>query len=72
MAQKSLIFINFYETSTVGILARKLLLSLGNLNFPALFFRLENFYLNFPVLFLALARYARYTPNMTFWGNFEV
>ena len=70
--RKSLIFIDFYETSTVGILARKLLLSLGNLNFPALFFRLENFYLNFPVLFLALARYARYIQNMTFLGDFEV
>ena len=70
--RKSLIFIDFYETSTVGILARKLLLSLGNLNFPALFFRLENFYLNFPVLFFGFSSlrslYPKYDILGEFWG----
>ena len=70
--RKSLIFIDFYETSTVGILARKLLLSLGNWNFPALFFRLENFYLNFPVLFFGFSSlrslYPKYDILGEFWG----
>ena len=70
--RKSLIFIDFYETSTVGILARKLLLSLGNLNFPALFFRLENFCLNFPVLFFGFSSlrslYPKYDILGEFWG----